>query len=70
MDYFETCATSGDGVEVLFTNAASNALNTIKEEEDFMPASIGDAMGAIKIDAQSERTATENQKKKKKKCKC
>ena len=49
-DYFETSATSGDGVEALFTQTGTKALSTIKNDEDFMPASLTGAAGAIKID--------------------
>ena len=38
--------------------------------DDFMPSSLSGAIGAIKIDRQSELAADADNKKKKKKCKC
>lgn len=67
--YFETCATSGEGVETLFMETGKKALTT-NNDDDFMPTSLTGASGAIKIDRSTEAEAQEEQKKKKKKCKC
>ena len=70
-DYYETCATSGDGVQALFTMTGSKALTAIEDEDDApMPVSLAAAEGAIKLDRETEKAAEESQKKKKKKCKC
>jgi len=69
-DYFETCATSGEGVETLFHATGTKALANTKEDEDFMPHSLSGATGAIKLDRETEKAAEQEKSKKKKKCKC
>jgi len=66
--YFETCAMSGEGVEIAFLEAGKKALSA--DDDDFMPSSLTGASGAIKIDRTTDAAATEDNKKKKKKCKC
>lgn len=68
--YFETSATSGEGVDSLFTQTGKKAMSQSKSEDDFMPASLSGAAGAIKIDRATEAEAADEKKKKKKKCKC
>ena len=60
--YFETCATSGEGVETLFMETGKKALTT-NNDDDFMPTSLTGASGAIKIDRTTEAEAQEEQKK-------
>eukprot|EP00806_Schmidingerella_arcuata_P002455 Macronucleus_3218.p1 GENE.Macronucleus_3218~~Macronucleus_3218.p1 ORF type:complete len:220 (+),score=79.17 Macronucleus_3218:1-660(+) len=69
-EYFETCATTGEGVEELFQLTGKKALANTEDEEDFMPTSLSGAAGAIKIDRQTEKDAEQEKTKKKKKCKC
>ncbi len=67
----ETCATSGSGVEALFVATGTKAMEQAQSNnDDFMPSSLSGAIGAIKIDRQSELAADADNKKKKKKCKC
>jgi len=69
--YIETSAVSSDGVESLFTQTSTRAMENAKKEDDFMPASLSGADGAIKLDRTTDAEATERQtEKKKKKCKC
>lgn len=71
-DYFETSATTGNGVETLFTRTGTKALSTVSGDDDdaVMPASLSGAAGAIKIDRETEKEAEKEKTKKKKKCKC
>lgn len=69
-DYFETCATSGEGVEELFHKTGEKAMANTKADEDFMPHSLSGATGAIKIDRATEKEAEQEKTKKKRKCKC
>jgi len=67
----ETCATTGEGVEALFVATGTKALEQAQNNnDDFMPSSLSGAVGAIKIDRQTEIAADADNKKKKKKCKC
>ena len=69
--YIETSATQGGGVEDLFTQTSTRAMENAKKDDDFMPTSLSGAAGAIKIDRTTEAEAEEKQAaKKKKKCKC
>jgi hypothetical protein len=67
----ETCATTGEGVEALFIATGTKALlMSPSNDDDFMHSSLSGAVGAIKIDRQTEIAAEADNKKKKKKCKC
>ena len=69
--YFETCASSGEGVDTLFQNTGKKAMENAKSnDDDFMPTSLSGASGAIKLDPTTEKAAEEQKKKKKKSCKC
>lgn len=70
LKYFETVATTGDGVEALFMETARRGKDSINQSGDDMPMSLSGAAGAIKIDSKVEAEAEEEKKKKKKKCKC
>jgi len=72
LSYFETVATTNEGVNALFMETGKKAkAQAGKQDDDFMPTSLSGAAGAIKIDAKAEADAEEEQKKKKKKkCKC
>ena len=72
LSYFETVATTGDGVEALFAGAGKKAKEQAasKQDYDFMPSSLSGAAGAIKIDPKVDAEKEEEKQKKKKKCKC
>ena len=56
--YFETCATSGEGVSDLFMFTGRKAMSQANSnDDDFMPSSLAGAQGAIKIDRQTEKEA-------------
>jgi len=58
--YYETCATSGEGVESLFQNTGKKAMENAKSnDDDFMPSSLSGASGAIKLDPEMAAKAGE-----------
>lgn len=59
LSYFETVATTGDGVEALFTETARRGKDSLKQSNDDMPMSLSGAAGAIKIDPKSDAVAEE-----------
>ena len=58
--YIETSAVSSNGVESLFTQTSTRAMENAKKsnDDDFMPASLSGADGAIKLDATVDAEAT------------